>query len=203
MDFEMKIYILRHGASIANERMLVCGDSDYQLSENGLKQAAIISTHLREIEFDYVYSSPLSRARNTVPFFRKNFEIKIREELKELNTGSVSHITLPELWKRDDRFRMPWRYPELRYPNGETFREMTVRISDWFKTEQKTWKTGEKILIVGHEGTLRSIYSYLFNLNIFDYPDFLIGNCDYFIFNLNDDVVEDFKHMVLKDIIGV
>lgn len=201
--FEMKIYILRHGTSVANERMLVCGASDYPLSKNGFEQAEIISAHLKAINFDHIYSSPLSRARNTVPFFERNFEIRICEELKELNTGSVSHITLPELWRNDERFRKPWLYPELRYPDGETFREMVTRVSEWFKEHEKLWKLNEKILIVGHEGTLRSIYSYIFRLGLSDYPDFLIGNCDYFLFDLNGGIIERYEHVELKGLIGV
>jgi len=41
----MKIYLIRHGKTTANEKHLYCGSTDLPLSENGIKE-------LRQIKYD-------------------------------------------------------------------------------------------------------------------------------------------------------
>jgi broad specificity phosphatase PhoE len=197
----MEIYLLRHGVSTANERQLVCGASDYPLSEKGGQQAIDVCVHLNEISFDRIYTSPLSRAKNTIQYLDGNISPVIANEIKELNTGAVSHITLDNLWAFDIRFMRPWLTPNLRYPSGETFNEMVSRITQWYEKEIECWSDYEKILIVGHEGTLRSIYLKIFNLEMKKYPDFKIGNCDYLYFKILAGQLSDYRHIKFSDIV--
>jgi broad specificity phosphatase PhoE len=202
-DFEMELFLLRHGASLANERMLVCGSADYAISEKGLRQAETVCRSLESTPFDRVYTSPLSRAVSTITSLRLNARYLVEEQIKELDTGEVSHITLPELWLRDERFRRPWLFPDLRYPGGETFHEMVDRISSWFETHFRSWPSNERVLVVGHEGTLRVIYLKLMGLSLDEYPDFPIGNCDYLYFKLSGKRVARFEHVVFSEKGGV
>jgi broad specificity phosphatase PhoE len=191
----MEIYLLRHGTSTANERQLVCGASDYPLSEKGNEQAIDICVHLNKIPFDRIYTSSLSRAKNTIKYLDSNRHPIIVDEIKELNTGVVSHMALNDLWLSDIRYMRPWLTPNLRYPGGETFNEMVTRITQWYDKEIEFWSDNEKILIVGHEGTLRSIYLKIFNLEVKSYPAFKIGNCDYLYFNVSAGQLSDYRHI--------
>jgi broad specificity phosphatase PhoE len=199
----MELYLLRHGTSVANERQLVCGASDYPLSDKGIEQAKKVSKYLSDISFSHIYTSPLSRAINTIAGMKKGVIPRVEDRLKELNTGDVSDITLPELWAHDPRFRKPWLSPDMHYPNGESFREMITRIVTWFVEHVSVWTDNDRVLIVGHEGTLRSIYLYLMNLDIADYPDFPIGNCDHLYFKLNQGKALFHSHVKLIDHEGV
>ncbi|WP_322015050.1 histidine phosphatase family protein [Paraburkholderia sp. J12] len=175
----MELYLLRHGASTANERRLVCGAEDFPLSQTGLAQAARVCRHLEQIPFTRIFTSSLSRARNTVaPLVKEADRIRVEQELVELNTGSYSHLTLDVLWERDPRYQRPWLQPDLRYPGGECFSEMVSRITGWYDRESRNWEPDETVLIVGHEGTLRSILLRLLGGELSAYPDFPIGNCD-------------------------
>lgn len=198
----MELYLLRHGKSLANERQLVCGSSDYPLSQEGSEQAQKVCETLKNIPFTHIYSSPLSRAVNTIAGLACTHKIRLEDELKELNTGDVSHITLSELWERDARFRQPWLSPDLRYPGGETFREMIARITGWYRNNETRWSDDDRVLIAGHEGTLRSIYLYLMSLDISLYPDFPISNCDYLYFKISSRNVMEYKHIKLAAIEG-
>jgi broad specificity phosphatase PhoE len=199
----MELYLLRHGASLANERMLVCGAADYPLSGKGIAQAVIARRKLEAIPFDRIYTSSLSRAIDTIAGMKKSAVALVVEQLKELDTGNVSHITLPELWAHDTRFRRPWLSPDLRYPGGETFREMIDRISSWYERQSLFWGRDERILVVGHEGTLRVIYFRLMGLALEDYPDFPIGNCDHLYFELSGGRVLRYLHVALAGQDGV
>lgn len=199
----MELYLLRHGASVANESKLVCGAADYPLSEKGMLQAEIVRSKLRSIPFDRIYTSSLSRAIDTIAGLNQRTDLLIEEHIKELDTGDVSHITLPELWASDERFRRPWLSPDLRYPGGETFREMIDRISSWFERHSRSWGSEERVLVVGHEGTLRVIYFKLMGLVLAEYPDFPIGNCDHLYFELSDGGVLRYEHVPFSGPDGV
>lgn len=194
----MEVYLLRHGSSVANEKKLVCGSLDFPLSDKGVEQAKNVCNYLNSITFNYIYTSPLSRAVNTIEFLQSNVIPRVSNQLKELNTGSFSNMTLPDLWEMDSRYRRPWLIPDVRYPDGETFREMITRIMNWYIKNNLQWLDDDKILIVGHEGTLRTIYLYLNGLNISDYPEFPIGNCDLLCFKLEKNQVLEYFHIKLK-----
>ena len=72
----MRIYVTRHGQTDLNAKKLMQGRSDYPLNETGREQARAAREKLKDIKFDAVYSSPLSRAVETasiignVPAFR-------------------------------------------------------------------------------------------------------------------------------------
>jgi broad specificity phosphatase PhoE len=175
----MELYLLRHGASTANERRLVCGAEDFPLSAAGVEQASRVCQYLAPIPFTRVYTSPLSRARDTVGTLESQLRpFEIVQDLAELNTGSYSHWTLDKLWEMDERYRQPWLHPELRYLDGECFPEMVARMTGWYDRESKQWGADETVLVVGHEGTLRSILLRVLGLELSEYPAFPIGNCD-------------------------
>lgn len=200
MDFELEIYLLRHAMSIANEKGLVCGSVDFPLSKNGIVQADLICKSLKKIHFTLAYTSPLSRAIDTIKGIMENLKFNIVTQISELDTGDASRMTLENLWKLDDRYRAPWLYPYLRYPSGECFNEMVSRIQSWFLNESQNWKEDDTVLIVGHEGTIRTILMSLFKLDLSEYPEFPIKNCDCFHIFMKNGFLEEAKHLTLEDI---
>ena len=70
MENKNKIFqvtLLRHGESVGNAESRWQGQADYPLTERGRSQAhALAQRWKRErMKFDYIISSPLSRARET------------------------------------------------------------------------------------------------------------------------------------------
>ena len=61
----MKLYIMRHGETTTNIKHLICGKSESDLTINGILQARNVGERLKDIRFDAVFVSPLSRARIT------------------------------------------------------------------------------------------------------------------------------------------
>ncbi|KAL1720099.1 histidine phosphatase superfamily [Schizophyllum commune] len=60
------VYIVRHGETEENLKMIMQGHLDTQLNETGKEQAKLVADALREVAFDKAYSSDLSRARELV-----------------------------------------------------------------------------------------------------------------------------------------
>ena len=68
-----KLYLVRHTQSIFNEQNRFGGWCDVNLSENGLNDAEKLGTKLKDIKFDYVYTSNLLRAQETmIEILKKN-----------------------------------------------------------------------------------------------------------------------------------
>lgn len=60
-----RIYLIRHAESMGNVAKIFQGRTDEKLSENGVKQLEELKEFFRDIPLDAVYTSPLTRARET------------------------------------------------------------------------------------------------------------------------------------------
>lgn len=103
----MRILIIRHG------------DPDYEhdtLTEKGHREAALLADRLSKEKIDYIYCSPLGRAKDTCAHVAKALgkenEVVIKEWLQEfgaphtLPSGEYKHIfwdLLPEFWTKIDK----------------------------------------------------------------------------------------------------
>ena len=62
----MKLYLIRHGQSVANRDHLAAGWGEFPLTEAGVMQAKKLGERLREQPpFDKIYVSDLVRTRQT------------------------------------------------------------------------------------------------------------------------------------------
>ena len=66
----MKLYIIRHGETDWNKEKRLQGQSDTQLNEYGIELARITGEALKDVHFDYIFSSPLKRAYKTAELIR-------------------------------------------------------------------------------------------------------------------------------------
>ena len=61
----MNLYVVRHGPTDLNKEKRIQGRKGLPLNETGIEQANIAKDLLKDIVFDFVYSSPLERAVQT------------------------------------------------------------------------------------------------------------------------------------------
>ena len=59
------IYVIRHGQTDLNKVGRMQGRLDLPLNEYGIKQAENLRDKIKDIKFDYVFSSPQERAIQT------------------------------------------------------------------------------------------------------------------------------------------
>ncbi len=82
----MEIYIIRHGETRWNRERKLQGRADIPLNENGIALAAKTGIGMKDIPFDFCFSSPLLRAKQTAwEILKKNEGYRERAEafLKE------------------------------------------------------------------------------------------------------------------------
>ena len=95
-----RLIITRHGQSIANAQLRFAGHSDFDLSETGHTQAALVAKYLCEnLHIDAIYSSDLLRAYNTaLPTARAlGMDIIPSTALREIFAGEWEGHTTDEI----------------------------------------------------------------------------------------------------------
>lgn len=81
-------YLMRHGQTLFNVRKKIQGSCDSPLTEEGKKQAGIVSEYFSKINLDYAYCSTSERASDTLEIVTKNKMSYTRlKGLKEMNFG--------------------------------------------------------------------------------------------------------------------
>src|SRR5215471_3998143 len=84
-----EIYLVRHGQSIHNEKQIIAGQLDSELTGQGIEDARFVAGTLRRSDFDLIYCSDLRRARETtqviLDILRIDCPLKLSPLLRELN----------------------------------------------------------------------------------------------------------------------
>jgi len=190
----MKLYIFRHGETDWNIAKKLQGRTDIPLNERGVELAKITSDAIKDLNFDYIFSSPLCRAVKTAEILRadRNVEIKTDERLVEMSFGEYEGL---EPSKRPIEFLNFFNDPE-RYeaPNGaESYESALSRTKDFldemvFPIYRK--KPDANILISGHGAMNRALITNLKNAPIKDFWNGTFQkNCCMNLFDITDKVI--------------
>lgn len=156
----MSIYIVRHGETDWNREGIYQGQTDTPLNENGRQTARELGCILSRIKFTTIYSSDLLRARETAEIINSflNVPIYYTQDLRELNFGDWTGISIWEMEEKDPELFKKWQEDpwNISPPGGETFRELTERVIRVLEEITKRHK-GENILVVSHAGPIKAI----------------------------------------------
>ncbi len=108
----MKIYLVRH----AQAEWWKAPDENRPLTKKGFEDAEQLSEILKSHPIDAIYSSPYTRARQTIePTARRlGLEIHIKDDLRERKLGDIGNEDFAAAVEKT------WKNPDFAYPNGET-----------------------------------------------------------------------------------
>lgn len=156
----MNIYVVRHGQTDLNKAKLMQGHYDEPLNDTGRAQAAKKAEVLKDIEFDAVFSSPLSRALETAKIISGKDESEIikDERIIEVDFGKYERVKYN---RQDLKMILYWVYPEIfRCPKTvEDTDSMIKRSRDFLMDiESRNYKN---VLVVCHGGIIRTLTGYL------------------------------------------
>ena len=123
-----RISVIRHGQTMANEKGIYIGRTDYSLSSRG---AAELTAKMDEFVYPHVarvYSSPLRRCIETAEILFPDVVIQTIDNLAEMDFGKFEGKSAEELTGRED-FRA-WLKGgiDCRPPEGESVKEVQLRI---------------------------------------------------------------------------
>lgn len=159
-------YLIRHGATTAGSK-LVGRNPGIDLSPLGNKQAALLAEYLSPVKFDYLFSSPMERTRQTARYIadKQNLETIIIDDLVEVDFGSWSGKSFKELevdkqWKLYHQFRSGTRPPD-----GEMVTEIQARMVTTIEKLRKKHE-GKTIAVVTHGDPIRTVLTYYLGLHL-------------------------------------
>lgn len=154
----MEVYIVRHGETVWNVDGKMQGGVDIELNENGRALAAELGQNLREVHFDRIYSSPLTRAYETACLIRGDRPIPIirDDRLREIGFGILEGSHFSEWLEEDCPYRFFFIEPGRYVPpgGGESLEQVCSRAKEFLQqVVEPAWEATERIMIVAH-GTL-------------------------------------------------
>lgn len=140
----VKITYFVHGTTLDNEKDLASGWYDVDLSELGIKQSIELKKHIKDYNFDVVFSSDLKRAIGSAKLAFENVEIITDKRLRECNYGNFTRKETTEFKNKLIDF------VESPYPDGESYRDVEDRIRDFVKYLKYNYDN-KNIAIVSHQ----------------------------------------------------
>jgi len=175
-----RLCIVRHGETDWNAEHRVQGQLDVSLNATGRAQAAAVAQALSKEKFAAIYSSDLSRARQTAEPVARRLAMRVLLEpgLRERHYGIFERLTYAEAQQRhpEDYARFERRDPDYDFQTGEglrVFSERAVRCVLALAGRHP----GERILVVTHGGVLDKLYRFITGLPLSAPRDFGIPNC--------------------------
>jgi len=152
----MDIVFVRHGKTKLNDLGCFIGNTDCDISEEGLKQAEKLKSYLGKISFDGVYVSPLKRAVQTAEVLIKKYTLDDR--LREMNFGVFEELSYEEIEQMYPDYLREWNedYRKYRIPEGESLEDVFNRVEDFLDDIKNRH---ERVLVVTHGGIIRCALS--------------------------------------------
>jgi broad specificity phosphatase PhoE len=143
-----RILLVRHGRTHWNLQRRRQGREDIPLDDVGREAAEALRVQLTKVEIDAIYSSPLSRARDTAePTAREHgLPIIVDDDLLELDFGSFSGTSRAEA---EVRLRKDYLHSPL--PEGESLSDAWNRAERFVARVIPDLRAGRTVLVVGHK----------------------------------------------------
>lgn len=168
----MKIYLVRHGQVPHNAtKQHNVGDED--LTEVGVEQAKELREKIKNIKFDKVFSSPLTRAKHTAEIIVANkYEFIIDNRIKERSCGDLSGELLTET-NREEYWNY---YTTIQQGTSEDIQDFFKRVYN-FLDELKT-KDYKNVLVVAHSGVSKAFDGYFEGIQDGKFLNRGLKNCE-------------------------
>lgn len=169
---------MRHGETAWNAENRILGSTDIPLDEKGREQARAAAKELKDIRFDVIYTSKLSRAMETglaVAALQEDCRVSHEACLNENDFGEFEGMD-----RCSEEYQSEKRKCFKRYPGGESFLDVAARVYPFIKSLLADPAMQDKtVLIVSHGGICRVIASYFRDMENEEFVSFSMPNCGY------------------------
>ncbi len=169
-----RLYLIRHGESVQNQKNLLSGVSDVPLSQTGREQCYRLREFFSKFPVEAVFASPLSRALESAKIIFPQHEIIITEGLIEFDYGNYEGV--PRTY--DDEVMRRWHTApgEVTFPGGKSIRKHALEVYDEILfIAQKT--SVRSIACVSHRTTIRLIVAQVLGLDLNKFRLLPCSNC--------------------------
>lgn len=167
-------FFIRHAESEHNAQEITSGTTDVSLNDTGREQARRAAQRLAGENIEAIFSSPLTRARETAEILAKGIgidEIITDERLRERHMGEAEGLSYSETEKKYTDFR----HYTGKSANNESFQEAEERVWECVSDHLKK-HSHRNVLIVSHGGALRALWRKVRNID----PERIMTDIDRF-----------------------
>ena len=161
------LVLVRHGQSEWNAKNLFTGWKDPELTDQGLAEAKNAGKLILDesIQFDFMYTSMLSRAQKTGDIIlgvlnHKEIPIVKNKALNERDYGSLAGLNKDDARKKwgEEQVHIWRRSFDIPPPDGESLKDTADRVLPYFEAEiMPKVISGSSILIAAHGNSLRAL----------------------------------------------
>lgn len=156
-----RLILIRHGETTWNRAARIQGHTDIPLSPLGLAQAERLAEALADEPLAAIYSSDLSRARQTAEALARVQGLPIRFDaaLRERAFGRFEGLSWDEIVEGypEDATRWRRREPDFAVGGGESLNTFSARCLDAARRAAAA-HAGQSISLVAHGGVLDCLY---------------------------------------------
>ncbi len=160
---------MRHGEALSNVREVVSSWPEKfknPLTKKGREMVKKSSEELKDKNIDFIFASPLLRAKQTAEIVGKTLGIKPKydKRLKEISFGSFNSGSVERFVRFfKDRIQRIKTGP----PKGESYSDVSKRMVSFFKEINNKYKN-KNILIVSHQAPLFLLEGYVDGLSLLE-----------------------------------
>lgn len=154
----MKLFLVRHGESVANLEGTYAGQMDIPLTDFGRQQALVAGDKLKNIRFDKVFSSDLSRASETCAIALPGSNPEITALLREYAIGTVQGQKISDV--KISLPADPQRAPDYTPYGGEDALMVRARARSFLNLLEN--RDYEYVVAFTHRGFMNSLLREVF-----------------------------------------
>jgi probable phosphomutase (TIGR03848 family) len=200
------VLLVRHGLTPTTGTTLPGRAKGLHLSDQGRAQAETAAGRIAGMgEVVAVYASPLERARETAAPIAKATGNRVRTlaDLHECDFGEWTGRKLSDLRKKKE-WKQVQRHPSgFRFPRGESFGEMQVRMTDALTTLRAA-HPGQRVVAVSHADPIKAAVAHAMGTHLDLFQRVVVSPCSVTAVALTDDgplvlavnAVDDLKRLV-------
>jgi len=169
----MRLVLVRHGRSMANQAQLVTGNTRDELSPEGLLQIRHTATFLKNLNlrFDHGYTSQWRRAQQSAELIAPDMTISVDPRLGETDAGRAAEMPLQQFLETWPNF---YRSPFNNYPDGESHEELNRRVLVWL--HELRARCSGNVLAVTHAGPIACLLQHALDIPVERFPALLAQN---------------------------
>ncbi|AZV51811.1 histidine phosphatase family protein [Bacillus pumilus] len=147
------ICLVRHGETDWNAAKRIQGRTDIPLNDTGKWQAEQTGLYLKNVHWDVVISSPLTRAKETAHLILKHVDapLVIMDDFIERDYGDAEGMSFEERQKL---------FPDKQYPNMEPLEAIQDRMVEGIEKVRAAYPN-QHVLIVAHGAAIHALLTTL------------------------------------------
>lgn len=143
----MKVYVMRHGTTVWNEKGITQGRTNNRLSKAGKSLTQEVALKYKNTKFDAIYCSPLMRTMQTANIMNQFHNVKIIKDkrLIEIDQGIFSGKSKYDISESEMKLKLT----RSALCGMESYESVYERVLDFIKDLRENSKY-DNVLIITH-----------------------------------------------------